>query len=264
MPLHRYTWRPSPPDPRNIVTALTDEEVAAAPAEFDPTGHFLPAPSGTLSIPSVIDQLQIGSCTANAFRTTLLRALIAAGISPQEVSRLHIYGGERTIEGTFPEDSGAIGHDAFKFARKQGVAYEPEWPYGDGSTFAAEADYKHAQAAEAKYFVDQYSHPHPDEATFKAVLSGGKYIAFGFTVYTEFESAEVATTGVVPLPKRGERVLGGHEVVAVGYLILDGKLYFICQNSWGTGWGKSGFFLFPAEYLFGYGTSDWRCIDSIR
>lgn len=259
-----YSWRPSPLDPRNVVTEVSDQAIAAAPAEFDPTGKFLPPPAGVTSIPSVVDQLQIGSCTANAFRTALQRALMAAGISPSEVSRLHIYGGERSIEGTFPSDSGAIGHDAFKFARRQGVAYETYWPYGDGSTFAVQADYQHAQNAEAKYFIAQYSHPHPDADTFKAVLSGGKYICFGFTVYNAFESAEVASSGVVPLPVRGEKILGGHEVVAVGYLILDGKLYFICQNSWGTGWGKSGFFLMPAEYLFGYGTSDWRCIDSVR
>jgi C1A family cysteine protease len=259
-----YSWRPSPLDPRNIVTDVSEEAIAAAPTQFDPTGQFLPPVGGTPDIPSIVDQLQIGSCTANAFRTALLRALIAAGFSPEEISRLHIYGGERSIEGTFPKDSGAIGHDAFKFARRQGIALEPVWPYGDGSTFADQADYNEAQGSTVKIRIAQYSHPHPDADTFKAVLSGGKYICFGFTVYESFESQAVAESGIVPLPRRGERVLGGHEVVAVGYLILDGKLYFICQNSWGTGWGKSGFFLMPEAYVLGYGTSDWRVIDSVK
>jgi C1A family cysteine protease len=255
---HAYSWRPSPPDPRNIQTAITPEQIAAhafGVPHYDPRGEEI--------APSVVDQLEIGSCTANAFRTALLRALyLNHQIPAEDLSRLHIYGGERTREGTFDEDSGAVGHDAFKFARKEGVALESAWPYGDGSTFDSEADFQRAQAT-AKYKIKQYSHPHPDAETFKIVLESGKYIAFGFYVYESFEAAEVARTGIVPLPKRGEQLLGGHEVVAVGFLTEGDQLYFICQNSWGTEWGQEGFFLFPAEYMFGYGTSDWRCIDLI-
>jgi C1A family cysteine protease len=253
---YAYSWRPSPADPRNFITDVPDQAIAAAPSEYDPRGQS--------TAPGVVDQLRIGSCTGNAFRTALRRALMLAGLDTGvDVSRLHIYGGERSLEGSFPRDAGAIGHDAFKFARKFGIAHEPVWPYGDGSTFASVADYRTAQDAPEKVRIKQYSHPHPDAETFKAVLSGGKYICFGFYVYEGFESAEVAQSGMVPLPVRGERLLGGHEVVAVGYLIHEGRLYFIVQNSWGTGWGQDGFCLFPAEYLFGYGTSDWRCIDAV-
>jgi C1A family cysteine protease len=252
---HVYSWRPSPPDPRNLVTSLTDIQVADAPAEYDPRGGA--------AAPSVVDQLQIGSCTANAFRTALVRALLCAGQTPPEPSRLHIYGGERSMEGDFPRDAGAIGHDAFKFARKQGIAADSVWPYGDGSTFASQPDYETAQESTAKAKIKQYSHPHPDAQTFKAVLASCRYICFGFSVYESFESQAVADTGIVPLPKRGEQLLGGHEVCAVGYLTHEGKPYFICQNSWGTEWGQGGFFLMPPEYLLGYGTSDWRCIDAV-
>ena len=33
---------------------------------------------------------------------------------------------------------------------------------------------------------------------------------------------------------------GGHAILLVGY--NDGGQYFICKNSWGTGWGESGYF----------------------
>jgi C1A family cysteine protease len=248
-----YGFRPSPIDPRNLVTKVS---VGASPAECDPRGQA--------SAPSVVDQLQIGSCTANAFRTALLRALLVSGQKPyEEPSRLHIYGGERTLAGDFSTDAGAEGHDAFRFARKFGVAYESAWPYGDGSTLNSAADYRHAQGYEAKFRIKQYSHPHPDTETFKTVLWAGKYICFGFTVYEGFESEAVAKSGIVPLPKRGEQVLGGHEVCAVGYVLVNGEFYFVCQNSWGTDWGQDGFFLFPESYMFGYGTSDWRCIDTV-
>jgi C1A family cysteine protease len=70
---------------------------------------------------------------------------------------------------------------------------------------------------------------------------------FGFTVYESFESAAVAKSGDVPLPSQGEQVLGGHAVLAVGY--DDSKQRFIVMNSWGTGWGKKGFFTMPYAYM---------------
>ena len=33
---------------------------------------------------------------------------------------------------------------------------------------------------------------------------------------------------------------GGHAILIVGY--DDANQYFICKNSWGTGWGEQGFF----------------------
>jgi C1A family cysteine protease len=78
-------------------------------------------------------------------------------------------------------------------------------------------------------------------------LSLGYPFVTGFTVYESFESAEVARTGIAPLPDPDERVLGGHAILVIGY-DLDKKL-FICRNSWGTDWGDKGIFYLPFEYL---------------
>jgi C1A family cysteine protease len=51
----------------------------------------------------------------------------------------------------------------------------------------------------------------------------------------------------VNLPRMGERVLGGHAVVAVGYDIKSRR--FRVRNSWGTRWGVNGYFTMPFEYL---------------
>jgi C1A family cysteine protease len=48
-------------------------------------------------------------------------------------------------------------------------------------------------------------------------------------VYESFESLRVAKTGVVQMPKRKERLLGGHAVLAVGY--NDEKKRFLVCNS---------------------------------
>jgi len=49
------------------------------------------------------------------------------------------------------------------------------------------------------------------------------------------------------MPQPGESVLGGHAVAAVGY--DDAQQKFICRNSWGSGWGKSGYFQMPYAYV---------------
>ena len=94
----------------------------------------------------------------------------------------------------------------------------------------------------------------------KAALSNRQTIAFGFTVYESFESPEVGKSGIVPLPNRNEKVLGGHEVLLVGYL-KDETNYGLVRNSWGPGWGMGGYFLMPWAYLLDANlASDFRTI----
>ena len=49
------------------------------------------------------------------------------------------------------------------------------------------------------------------------------------------------------MPKKSERVLGGHAVLAVGF--NDKQKRFIVRNSWGPGWGLQGYFTMPYAYL---------------
>ena len=51
----------------------------------------------------------------------------------------------------------------------------------------------------------------------RGCLASGFPFVFGFSVYSSFESPEVAATGVVPMPAPDESIVGGHAVMAVGY-----------------------------------------------
>jgi len=84
-----------------------------------------------------------------------------------------------------------------------------------------------------------------------------------------FESIKGAgATGKIPSPARGESVLGGHAVLAVGY---DDSLpigsgdnekvgAFLIRNSWGESWGERGYGWLPYEYVLGGLAEDWWCL----
>lgn len=60
----------------------------------------------------------------------------------------------------------------------------------------------------------------------------------GFTVYDDFLSY---FTGIYS--PTTTIIAGGHAVKIIGWdHDGSGKLYWICQNQWGTGWGISGYF----------------------
>lgn len=213
-------------------------------------------------LPAIFDQGQLGACTANATAAAFQYDSIldhGFGHGSGHLSRLFIYYGERKIEGSLGQgDVGAYGHDAFTVA-KAGIPAEQDWPY-DISTFegpvpkAAIADEGHYKLTKPVALVPR------DEQSMKAALSNKQTIAIGFTVYESFESSEVASSGIVPMPARGEEVLGGHEVLIVGYLKSEPH-YALVRNSWGTGWGLSGYFLMPWAYILSSKlASDFRTI----
>lgn len=83
-------------------------------------------------------------------------------------------------------------------------------------------------------------------------LASEEPFTVGIAVYEEFESKSVASTGIVPMPTRKSRYLGGHAVVCCGYTTNN---YWIMRNSWGTRWGINGYFYLPFEYLLDHSLS---------
>jgi C1A family cysteine protease len=149
------------------------------------------------------------------------------------------------MERTVSTDSGAQIRDGIKSVAKQGVCPEPDWPY-DISKFTARPpriDYKEALQNRAV----SYSRLTHNLNLLKGCLASGYPFVFGFTVYESFESQAVADSGIVPMPSPKEETLGGHAVLAVGY--DDSAQRFIVRNSWGTGWGMSGYFTMPYGYV---------------
>lgn len=202
----------------------------------------------------VVDQGNLGSCTANAIASGLREYLMLVnGESYHPLSRLYLYWHERELEGTINEDSGAYLRDGMKVLANLGVSEEQYFPYVE-STFTS----KPTDAAETnagKYKITAYHRVILTEE-WKAALAGGMPVVMGIQIYSSFMTDAVSTTGKVPLPNPAKETLyGGHAVLAVGY--DDAAQHVICRNSWGTGWGDKGYFYLPYSYFTDYVMDMW-------
>lgn len=250
----RYGWIPSLPD-GNRTPVLTLAHFPALPPVFDlgPTGF----------LPPIWDQGQTSSCTGHGGARAIAYARAKQGLPFMDPSRLFPYYNARKREGTTGSDAGASIADVIAAAAEYGDCLYERWPtdpklvtvkpYASCYTEAI----KHQALTTTRILGStrdafEYHFKH-------AIASLEVPPVFGFTVYESFESDEVARTGLVPIPKRGERIKGGHCVVARAY--DDGNRVVKCDNSWSARWGREGSFYLPYDLIFNPEfASDFRAI----
>jgi C1A family cysteine protease len=161
------------------------------------------------------------------------------------------------------EDSGAYVRDTFKVGadNTKGVAEERDFPYNPAVYNVAPPEYCYTAAK--KYCIAEYYRLKTLENV-KDALANALPISLGFTVFSSFESIEVANTGIMPMPKSGESILGGHNVVGVGYEDTNdfpGGGYLEIKNSWSDLWGDKGYFKMPYQFfLDGHVDDAWTTI----
>lgn len=229
-----YGWLPDLPDHRDILYAQRRLARRALPRSVDLRA----------GCSAVENQGELGSCTANALVGALEFLEIKDREPAMDLSRLFVYYNERAIEGTVSQDSGAMLRDGIKTLARQGVCAEQLWPYDIGR-FAVRPSTACYRAA-SRHRITAYQRLQT-LADMRNCLASGYPFVFGFTVYESFESAAVAKSGRASMPAKGEAVLGGHAVCAVGY--DDKAKRFIVRNSWGRAWGQKGYCTMPYAYL---------------
>jgi C1A family cysteine protease len=227
--LHFYGWKKQPQDRRDLIYK---PHLANVP--------ILPASDLRPGMPKVYDQGNLGSCTANGLAAAVEYMIDKENLPDFMPSRLFIYYGERKIEHTIHEDSGANIRDGIKVLAKYGVCDETTWPYNINKFTKKPSCKCYKQALQN--IIEKYEAANT-LIDYKSSLSNGIPVPFGFTVFESFESSDVAKTGIVPVPKAGEQIMGGHCVLAVGH--NDEKQWLICRNSWGPDWGLAGYFFLP-------------------
>ncbi len=240
-----YGWKPDLPDFRDYLYAKY----------LGWCGRHRPTPADVdlrPNCPPVYDQGNLGSCTANAVGAMFQYVNKLDQGKDFTPSRLFVYYSERAMEGTVSYDSGAYIRDGIKSVNSQGVCPETMWPYHISDFTKKPSDTCYAEAL--KHQSIQYMRVSRSISEMEVCLDEGYPFVFGFTVYDSFESAVVAETGVVPMPKKGEKVLGGHAVMAVGYNKKNKQM--LVRNSWGEGWGQKGHCWMPFDYFTNADLSD--------
>jgi len=236
-----YGWLPDLPDQRDVLYGAVRVIPKKLPASVDLRTQCS----------AVEDQGSLGSCTANALVGALEFLEKKAGRPVVDRSRLFIYYNERVIEHTVNTDSGAMLRDGIKCLKKQGVCTEKKWPYII-SRFTRKPTTACYQEA-LNYQITAYQRIVTLDQM-RACLAEGFPFVFGFAVYENFETQAMSQSGILNMPGPGERMLGGHAVMAVGY--NDKSKRFIVRNSWGTAWGQQGYFTMPYAYLADRNLSD--------
>ena len=240
-----FGWKPDVPDFRDFKFSIPDLALKPVPEFFDL--------SSDKNQPPIYNQFNLGSCTAQAIAAAFHFERLDATQSPDFIpSRLFIYYNERVLEGTVKYDAGAYLRDGLKTLSKQGVCPESVWTY-DISKFAKKPTAK-AYSQALKYNGIAYSRVGRNLNLFKRAIFERNLIVLGIAVYESFLTPEVASSGIVPIPLRSESLMGGHAICLVGY--SDEKQSFIARNSWGTTWGKGGFFFLPYEFIENDNLSD--------
>jgi C1A family cysteine protease len=265
----------TPPTLEQQVRALRTAQPEASNA-----GLFAVKATGYAAIPRqslpspVLNQLNCGSCTANAWALALYVAMVKQGMPAFVAARLAIYYGERALEGSTAVDAGAAIADGAAFLASYGVPKESDWPY-DVSKFAVAPGptvSRDAYDGRGKVKVNY----HPISSTGKQLISDvGDSVASGFVpvfgcpVTEAFCSSQ--PNGTIHAPTSSDQIAGGH---AEGIVVFDPANERVgVQNSWGgTGeWGDPDPALPPGcwwcgfDYLTSptYGASDVWLISSL-
>jgi C1A family cysteine protease len=204
--------------------------------------------------PPVYDQGHLGSCTAFACAKGLRESLQRQeGTAQVPLSALFQYYETRASVPVIgwilvKQDSGGTISGAINVIAKTGAAPETAWPY-DISKFTQKPPAEAYSAAGANKFKSTKQLGGLDDV--KTSLAGGHMVAFGFRVYESFK--KIGADGVMPVPGAGEKLLGGHAILAVGY--DDAKKALIVRNSWSSQWGDHGYFYMPYQVAGDSGTS---------
>lgn len=216
---------------------------SSASSSTSPTAATLPSSfSLEKKIPFIYNQgYNTDTCVAN-----VIALCIAYLNNKYKPSRLFIYYNARVIAGyDVKKDTGLTIKDACKSVELYPPCHESDWDYSIKNITVRppeNAYLKPLLLANFKYFAIARNIEH-----IKACIHGGNPILFAFMLYSTFYDAVI--TGRVEMPDLiNDRLIGGHCVLIVGY---DDKTQRItCANSWGTLWGKRGFFTLPYAYIY--------------
>lgn len=199
--------------------------------------------------PHRYDQGDLGSCVGNGL-CYAFRRVLQVNLQPDfNPSRLFAYYNARTDK---QADEGASIRDGFKAVNKYGICSESKWPYIT-RMFSAQPD-QAAYADGEKHQSIRYERIYPVTVdAIKDVIARGFPVVYGKTLFDSFMGQRAAQTGIITMPRRCEKEVGGHCMTIFDY-DTQGTVEL---NSWGDSWGINGTCHVPWEYVLKYGFDFW-------
>lgn len=264
-------WLPDYPDFRDYtpehatIKPMLAKVKVATPLKVVPTSVDLRAWCSPVE-----DQESLGSCTANAGVGLYEYFERRAFGKHTDASRLFLYKATRNLS-HWTGDTGAFLRTTMGAMVLFGVPPEEYWPYTISDFDKEPPAFCYAFAL--NYQALSYYRLDPPGTTkgvllnrIKTNLAAGLPSMFGFTVYSSISQADAS--GKIPFPTAGEKIVGGHAIVAVGFddsikikntnskgIETTGAL--LIRNSWGSGWGLGGYAWLPYEYVLKGLAIDW-------
>ncbi|MCM6772012.1 C1 family peptidase [Nocardia sp. CDC159] len=205
--------------------------VGAPPASYSLQQYALPAG----------DQGPVGSCVTWATGYTGYGVLMneqQIGGGPQ--APMFIY--SQIAQGN---DTGTYAGVALPLEQQQGIDTKSDYWQGDFDYTTQPDAAERANAAHFKLSGAKDLTKGDIVTNIKKAIAAGLPVPIGFDVRESFQDLDANNSNYDPSP--GERILGGHEVTIIAY---DAKGVTL-ENSWGSGWGKNGFFTAPWSFIIG-------------
>lgn len=223
---------------------------------------------------AIEDQGNIGSCTAQAVVGLMEYMMRRASGRHIDGSRLFVYKSTRNLLG-WDGDTGAYLRTAIQSVATFGIPPEEHYPYIPEMYDEEPSAFLYSFAANYQALnytrLDPFGKsPTQIRDNIRWALHGGYGVVFGFSVFSS-----LGADADVPFPdaEAGDKLQGGHAVMAVGYddnhpckNAPDGA--FLIRNSWGTSWGDGGYGYLPYVYIDAGLASDfwtvlkWEWIDT--
>lgn len=214
----------SPTDVRDYKIACTSKEVL-------PSSYQIP------NLPKVKNQKNVNSCVAHV-TSSILEYYDSKDGHSNNLSTNFIYGIQNKICGH--DGAGMYLRDACKIAKEYGDMLEADCKGNDevpDSWSIAEQALAYPGCKDIAYWfhIDSYYSCNDNNAIKKAIYKYGPVLG----AIKWYDSFKPNSNGVLKGEQTGS--YGYHAIMIYGW----NETGFLCQNSWGTAWGKNGRFTLP-------------------